>query len=316
MGIANYVLQKAISADGIPRLLWNRIRQQLVQTFHDPACSVTAHGRTLRLPLSHELPTYLRLLPFYDSLPKRLSAFLHNQYGPIKCLDVGANIGDTIAALYQAEQDLFLAIEPIPKFNRYLRDNWNTPNVKILDALCSSHAGRRRFEVVEKFGTASFYKNTGGAEFQTATVDQLLTENPEFDGLHLLKVDTDGNDFAVIFGAKQALSGQPAALFECDVFGNTHYVEDCLETLALFQSLGYKSMLVYEKFGYPLGRYELHDLTHFKELLFYQLTKKFIYFDILLMKEQDVLPFHALEKSFFLSSLQDQRLRSTAEKTG
>ncbi len=316
MGISDYVLQKTLSTNGMSQLLWTHLRRLLVRTFNDPPCSVTAHGRTLRLPLSHELPTYLRLLPFYDRLPERLSTYLHDKFGPLKCLDVGANIGDTIATLCRDEHDLFLAIEPDPKFNRYLHENWDVPHVKILDVVCSSHSGKEKYEINEKFGTASFYLNSRGKEFQTITVDDLLIQNPEFAGLNLIKVDTDGNDFAVLTGARQALTSQPAVLFECDVFGNTKYVEDCLETLALFSAAGYHSMLLYEKFGYPLGRYELQDLTHFKELLFYQLTKKYIYFDILLMKEHDLLPFYALEKSFFLDALPDKRLRSTAEKTG
>jgi FkbM family methyltransferase len=314
MSLADYVLRKCVSTSGASHLFWTRVRRLLVHTFNDPPCTVTAHGLTLRLPLSHELPTYLRLLPHYDRLPGRLSEYLHSQHGPLKCLDIGANIGDTIAALQRDEHDRFLAIEPDAKFNRYLHENWDVPNVKILDRVCSSQSGKEKYKVDEKFGTATFYKNPGGAEFQTITVDDLLIEFPEFDRPHLIKIDTDGNDFAVIMGAKQILTGQPAVLFECDVFGNTHYVEDCLEILALFSAAGYRSMLLYEKFGYPLGRYELHDLTHFKELLFYQLTKKYIYFDILLIPEQDLLPFYALEKSFFLNTLPDPRLRPTAEK--
>jgi len=312
MGIADYVLKKTLNTNGMSHLLWDRIRHLLVRILDDPSCSVRVHDRTLRLPLSHELPTYLKLLPFYDSLPKRLSTYLHDKHGPLKCMDVGANIGDTVAALYQGEQDLILAIEPDPKFNRYLHENWLLPNVKILDQICSSYSGRGKYVIDQKFGTSSFHLNTRGMEFKTITLDDLLTENPEFATPNLIKIDTDGNDFAVISGAKQTLIGQPVVLFECDVFGNTRYVEDCLETLSLFSAAGYQSLLLYEKFGYPLGRYELQDLTHFRNLLFYQLTKKFIYFDALLMKEQDLLPFYALEKSFFLDSLQNQRLRSTA----
>jgi FkbM family methyltransferase len=314
VGIADYVLHKNLNTNGISQLLWSRLRRLLVRNFNDPACLVTVHGRSIRLPLSHELPAYLRLLPLYDSLPERLSTYLHKEYGWLKCLDVGANIGDTIAALYRGEQDQFLAIEPDPKFNFYLHKNWNVPNVRILDLVCSSSSGKGRYEIIEKSGTASFYPNIQGREYQAITVDDLLVENPEFASLNVIKVDTDGNDFAVVSGAKKALLSQPVVLFECDVFGNTHYVEDCLETLALFRAAGYRSFLLYEKFGYPLGRYELHDLAHFKELLFYQLTKKYIYFDILLMKEQDLLPFYTLEKSFFLDTIKDQRLRQTGGK--
>jgi FkbM family methyltransferase len=313
MDIPNFVLHKTLSTTGGSQLLWNYLRRFLVRNFNDPPCSVTAHGRTLQLPLSHELPTYLKHLPLYDSLPGRVSTFLHDKYRSLKCLDIGANIGDTIAALYQGDQDQFLAIEPDPKFNHYLHENWNLPNVKILNQMCSSQSKLENYEIVEKLGTASFHLNPGGKEFQTITIDDLLIEHPEFIGLNLIKIDTDGNDFAVIKGARQTLFSQPVVMFECDVFGNTHYVEDCLEALALFNTAGYQSMLVYEKFGYPMGRFKLDDLAHFKELLFYQLTKKYIYFDILLMKEEELLPFYALEKSFFLDSLHAQGYSATAE---
>ncbi len=314
MNIADYVLQKTLNTDGISQLLWTRVRRLLVQTFNDPPCSLTIHGHILRLPLSHELPAYQKLLPLYDSLPERLGIYLHDKYGSLKCLDVGANIGDTIAALYKCEHDQFLAIEPDPKFNFYLRENWGKPNIKIYDLVCAASSGTKNYEVVEKFGTASFRQNTRGMEFKTTTIDELLNKNPEFANPHLIKIDTDGQDFAIISGAQQTLIGQPTVLFECDVFGNTHYVEDCLETLELFRASGYRSMLVYDKFGYPLGRYELQNLIRFKDLLFYQLTKKFIYYDILLMKEDDLFAFYENERSFFLNALPDQRLRSSAEK--
>ncbi|HEY5982798.1 MAG TPA: hypothetical protein VIU38_04940, partial [Anaerolineales bacterium] len=71
-------------------------------------------------------------------------------------------------------------------------------------------------------------------------------------------------------------------------------------------------MLVYEKFGHPLGRHSLTDLTHFKALLLHQLVKKYTFFDILLMPEPDLLSFHAEENAFFLGALPDQSLRTTA----
>ena len=146
-------------------------------------------------------------------------------------------------------------------------------------------------------------------------MDDLIEENPRIGDVHLVKVDTDGSDFDVLAGARQTLSGQPAIVFESDVFDNVHYVEDCLRTLEMFRESGYQSLLLYEKFGHPLGRHELQDLTHFRELLFHQMTKKYTFFDILLMKEDDLTRFYAQEKAFFLDALPDQRLRATAART-
>ena len=48
------------------------------------------------------------------------------------------------------------------------------------------------------------------------------------------KVDTNGHDFEVLAGAERLISrNHPVVLFECDVFNNTNYVEDCLSTLRI-----------------------------------------------------------------------------------
>ncbi len=315
MTFADYVLERTLTTQGLSHLVWTGLRRLVIAVFRDPPCTLQTHGRLLRLPLSHELPTYLRLLPFYDSLPGRLSAYLHGRYGPLKCLDVGANIGDTIAALYRDGSDRFLAVEPEPSFRRYLQENWHAPTVEVVGAVCAAASATGRFQITARSGTASLYQNARGVNLPTITVDDLLAAHPEFAGLHLIKIDTDGNDFDVLCGAQRSLAAQPAVLFESDVFGNRHYVEDCMDAMARFRRAGYESFLLYEKFGYPMGRYELDDLDQFKELLFYQLTKRYIYFDILLMREPDLQAFHAIESSFFLDTLWDPRLRATAERT-
>lgn len=312
MSLADVVLQRSLESEGIPKVVWSWLRWRIVRSFHDPACTVRVHGRPLRLPLSHELPMYVRLFPLYDTVLHRLGNFLRDRYGPLRAIDVGANVGDTIAAAYADEQDAFLAVEPNPNFSKYLRQNWSTGNVKLVEDVCSDRTGREGFVIDQRYGTASLRQSARGGELQTITLDDLLSANPEFLRPTLIKVDTDGNDFAVLRGAQKTLTDQPAVLFESDVFRNPRYIEECLESLDIFRECGYQSLLLYEKFGHPLGRHELSELTHFKELLLFQLAKKYTYFDVLMMKEADLLAFYDLEKAFFLSTISDQRLRQDA----
>lgn len=52
-------------------------------------------------------------------------------------IDIGANIGDTIAACFAEPTDRFLAIEPDPHFLHYLRKNCATiENCTALEVLC------------------------------------------------------------------------------------------------------------------------------------------------------------------------------------
>ena len=100
---------------------------------------------------------YIKQNHFYDKLPGRLSEFIYNRYGYLKCVNVRTNIGDSIASFFRHSTDTFLAIEPNPHFNQYLRENWGgVTNVKILNFICSSSSEIQKYEIRENLGTASF----------------------------------------------------------------------------------------------------------------------------------------------------------------
>ena len=66
-------------------------------------------------------------------------------------------------------------------------------------------------------------------------------------------------------------------------------------------------------FGYLMGKQSLEHLSGFKHLLFYQLTSKFCYFDLLLMKEEEMKDFIKLEHSFFISKTPNKALQRAAK---
>lgn len=272
------------------------------------------HGKTLKLPLSHALPHYLKSFPFYDRLPRRLSDFVRANYGFLKCIDVGANIGDTIAAFYKSEHDMFLAIEPNPKFNNYLRKNFgDDQNIKILDYFCSSSSAAQNFEIKEHSGTASIQSNVNGLFMRTETLDNIVTIHPSFADFNLLKIDTDGHDFDVIDGASKIIKkNSPVIFFECYEGTNPSYVEECLRALSFLRETGYHSFIVYDNYGYLMGRYSLYKTQAFRNLLFYQLTSFFPYFDVLVMSEDMISSFFPSEQNYFVTQIKNESLHRTA----
>ena len=118
--------------------------------------------------------------------------------------------------------------------------------------------------------------------------------------MDILKIDTDGHDFEVIRGAVGVITQhRPAVLFECDPTDNPSYVTDCTAAITLFRQLGYRHFLLYDNLGHLLGKYSLDHPEVFYELLFYQLTSPLCYFDILVMKDEDLTPFHLQEIAYF-----------------
>jgi hypothetical protein len=120
MDFASIVTKKYLASKGIRRRGWKYLRKALIKFQNDPTCSLLIHDRCLQIPLSHSLPEYLLRFRFYDRLPRRISEYIHQHHGHINCIDVGANIGDSIAAFYIDDQDTFLAVEPNPKFGKVL----------------------------------------------------------------------------------------------------------------------------------------------------------------------------------------------------
>jgi FkbM family methyltransferase len=272
-------------------------------------------GRHLYMPLSHRLPLYMATNSYYDELPIRLSTFMRTKYGYLSFIDVGANIGDTICACIGSEDDKFLAIEPNTHFARYLRKNCdNIQNCKLLEVYCSSSDGKSQFRIDEKNGTATITEHVGGTIIAKKTIDTIINENHKYRGFNLLKIDTDGNDFQVILGARKWISRNlPAVLFECGIFGNNRYIEDFVETMAFLSQAGYSKAIIYDNFGYIFDLLSLNRIYDFKYSLIYQLISKFYYFDILVMRNEDIEAFVASEIDYFISTMPNKSLQQTAK---
>jgi FkbM family methyltransferase len=313
MEIATLVYRQYLASRGIKKRAWSFIRKGLIKLLNDPTCSLPIHGRCLKLPLSHSLPGFLRQFPFYDRLPQRISEYIHLKQGYLNCIDVGANIGDTIASFYKEDTDTFLAIEPNPKFNKLLAENWGwNKNITVVSDVCSSSSNEGTFLIQEKNGTASILQTENGIKMRKATLDEIVKNHPLATNVNVLKIDTDGNDFEVIEGSKKLLARNlPAVLFECYVFENTNYVEDCIRSLEIFKQSGYGNFLLYTNFGNLMGRYSLSDLSPFRNLLFFQLTSDFYYFDILIMKNEDISEFYQAEIDYFADKMPNKSLERT-----
>lgn len=329
MDIASYCYSKLITTRGIQRSVWKRIRKWIIRYAGDPQCRMTVHGRELCMPLSHDLPFYLNKHSNYDLPLGRLGQFLHSSKESIFGVDVGANIGDTVAALAAHPQDQFLAVEPNPHFFQYLVKNWaGSERVIPVQVICSSSDECRSFSLKEGRGTATVVETFEASGREIESADALWAQSPQsldtLVGNHagvsgsikvdVIKIDTDGHDFEVLSGARKTIARDlPCLFFESYISGNQHYSEQLADHLSYFGECGYSSFLVYDNTGFLMGQYELSDRRAFDSLVLYQLTSPFLYFDVLVMKSPDIEAFHALETQFYINEISDSSLQSTAQ---
>lgn len=302
MNAATWVNRALLGATGRRRRVLQWLRARIIKTQGDPPCEMLVHGCALSMPLSHCIPDLLANCAQYDRLLGRLAGFVRERRSRLVAIDVGANVGDTVAALMGGAADRVLAIEPSGEFRRYLTANWGTnAQVTIVAAACGARDADLRMSILHRDGTAVFAEAALGERVRMSTLDALVREHPAFAQPDVVKIDTDGFDFAVIDGARDVLArAQPAVFFECDHFDAPDYGARCRAALQHLRECGYAHFAAYDNYGYLMGSFALDDLRPFEQLLFYQLSSPFHYFDLLVMPDEALGAFLTREREHYV----------------
>lgn len=226
------------------------LRQWLVKR-GDPLVKFELDGLTLLAPLSHELAFIRRNRPQYATNLARIAVAVLGKYPALACIDVGANIGDTVAVLRAKARFPILCVEGDPAYARLLEHNTaGQPDVE--RAVCLLADGREfAGQLATSHGSGRLVAGADAEQtVRTLTLQQLLGEHPRFRGAKLLKVDTDGFDLAILRAAMPWLAeARPVVFFEYDphLFG-THGVAG-MELLRELAAIGYGGTLVHDNDG-------------------------------------------------------------------
>lgn len=219
-----------------------------------------AVGRVrLELPAEHCLPEYQAAYPLYDRFLPRLAARLAPGDAVV---DVGANVGDSLAALLAGQGALnLLAIEADPGFHRLLQANVEriraihaAARITVQRALVGT--GSTRMKLVGGDGTRHGVPSDAAEALAPQPLMALLDAMPsEFSArLRLVKCDVDGLDHAVIASALPLLAQRrPLLFYECqtaDVAGRDAH----RATLEQLFAAGYAEAQLFDNFGRPLSR--------------------------------------------------------------
>lgn len=132
--------------------------------------------------------------------------------GSITILDIGANIGEfSKLCRSEFEDALIIAVEPQALCHNEILGNSGI-NTIVIGKVVSSEIGLTPFEISEdKDRKGHIVNNRTEIElaesnlYDQTTVDALIEEY-KIESISLLKIDTEGNDYEVLKGAKAALS--------------------------------------------------------------------------------------------------------------
>lgn len=285
----------------------NLLRRAITRAW-DPLVQYDLDGRKMLLPLSHNLPLARKQCPDYSTNLGRIAAAIAAHYPEASAIDIGANIGDSVAIIKAQCSMPLLSIEADPKFQRIFELNSGAlgSDVYLVSGFVASNTGPLPGAFQSADGTSRLAINDERSLIEAKSLPDILADFPRFRRANLLKIDTDGFDIPILRGALPFLNDvKPVLFFEYDPYYLTLNGEDGLKALQELRQVGYSTALVYDNFGDLMLTAELQDTATFEDLHAYFSGRKAQRFmDLCLFSEKDIeiLNFlHIRERIYFTS---------------
>jgi len=243
-------------AKGLRKKIWETCWSYACNTFSGPV-STNMHGKRTLINFGHSYQLFARRFKNWNS-PLIELAFLSFKMknAPIRILDIGASIGDTVRLLESNCPsnmiEHFICVEGDPEFFDFLKENLNdTSKYTLIKTMLSDTSETIPSLVRTHLGTASAQGNTSA---EAVSLDYLFDKNG-LQPIDLIKIDVDGFDGRIIKGAKKILDTfHPAVIFEWDPSLCKKTGNNWLDHFLVLNELGYTQFLWFSKYG---------DFSHF-----------------------------------------------------
>ncbi len=236
---------------------WRRLRAWLIR-HGDPVVMMAVGQRILAMPLSHELPVYRALFASYDRTLAHLAKAHHDAGVRLVMIDVGANIGDTMAVVLDVVPGArFTCIEGNPRYVALLERNVTRldADASVVATYCDDGRGAAWQMTGDAHGSARLAPlSQGGNVVATTTLDRLFAGDARVRDVTLLKIDTDGADLRVLRGAATLLrERQPMVYFEFHPSLLRECGDDPDDLFPLLSAAGYSRARLYTNRGDTIG---------------------------------------------------------------
>ena len=246
---------------------------------------------SINLPSNHLLPLYQKIHPKYDRFLPHLAKYATETD---TIVDIGANIGDTLAGMAEKNQiSNYICIEPDDSFYKHLEENVDRIKksitglkIQTIKALVGKNISNVSLD--GKGGTKhAVIDNEGG--IKSLPLDEMI---PNALNVRILKSDVDGFDYDVLDSSMAVIdTHKPILFFECE-YEFEYQKNGYSETLKKLESVGYCDWTVFDNFGEVVVR--TNDISVLSQLMNYvwqqnvgNATRTIYYFDILSVQKTD-----------------------------
>lgn len=223
----------------------------------------------------------------------RLASRIFQKYPGMTVIDVGANVGDTIAILKSAVDVPVIGIEGDDISYSYLEKNIKQfSNVHVV----KTFLGEKKQDVKASMNKIG-WNNTiipdadGVQQISFKTLDDVITSggfgNAE---IKLLKVDVEGFDTIVLRGASEIIQKhKPVVFFEYNRKSMKLINEEGLPTILSFDKLGYTKIIFFDHKGTLVLATDIQNTEVISHLHNYISSEKNLlaYYDICLFHRDD-----------------------------
>jgi len=241
----------------------------------------------IRIPVRHTLP-------YFSKFNKKYDAFLPHfvKYLPEKSIvvDVGANVGDTLALMISSNSEIeYIGIEGSNKFFDFLERNmiiFNSilPNLKVSIVKELVGISAAKMNLRNHAGTASL-ELVMDSTISLVPLDVIIPINKK-KFVELIKIDTDGFDYLVLESSFQTLKcNEPMLFFELHYEFDWQY-KGYIDVFNKLRDFGYTYWVVFDNFGSKIlttSSLEIvFDLMEYvKSMNSHESSRTIFYFDVL-----------------------------------
>jgi FkbM family methyltransferase len=216
----------------------------------DPVVSTSVGERRLQLPLSHELPLYRNQFPAYSVNLGRISAEVKRKYPNLSMIDVGANVGDSVAIVRMFADLPILCVEGEPRFFELLAQNTRQFSDIELEYTFLGATGDHVRAINVHRGNAQVLLGPEPGTARICTLSEVLARHPRFVSTKLLKLDAEGFDCKILAAELELLKrNKPVLFFEyyphsCQIAG-----QNALQIFSTLSEIGYSALVIYQNIG-------------------------------------------------------------------
>jgi FkbM family methyltransferase len=238
----------------------------------------------------HPVEDNLRHHKYYSINLPRIAKYAESKYQTFGIIDVGANIGDTVALIRTAgvKQHVY-SVEGEPTYLGFLNKNATLfSDLTIFETFLGENTDKLKGTTEVTDGTARLNKNAN-AHIEVKKLDDLANDN-KLENIKLLKIDTDGFDFKILRGGLEFIKEQtPIIFFEYDAAYLEEQGENGTDIFDSLHESGYNTAIYYDNYGKMLLSLNIDNKLLIAQLYSYMRKKEgaFGYYDVCVFHNND-----------------------------